>query len=80
MAKRSNWWYILPIFFGFIGGIITFLAIKNSDKDKAVNALLLGVGITILHVLLNVGVLFGISYTPWQNDVITIPDCNVEAC
>lgn len=81
--KRSNWWYILPIFFGFIGGVIGFFAIKGNDKNKAVNLLLVGVGVTVLMVLLNIGVIFGVSFPIWQplqNDVITIPDCNVEAC
>jgi len=26
--QRSNWWYILPILFGIIGGIIAYFAIR----------------------------------------------------
>ena len=33
--QRSNWWYLLPLFFGFIGGIIAYFCLKNDDIVKA---------------------------------------------
>jgi len=29
---RSNWWYLLPILFSIIGGLISYFAIEISDK------------------------------------------------
>ena len=40
--QRSNWWYLLPIFLGIIGGIIAYFALRNDDRHKAKNALGLG--------------------------------------
>ena len=57
MTKRSNWWYIVPILFGFVGGIIAFFAIKGNDKDKALNMVFVGILITAIHVLTNFGVM-----------------------
>ncbi len=52
---RSNWWFALPLLFGFIGGVVGFFAIKNGDKEKAVNLLIVGVLITIIQIVLNFG-------------------------
>lgn len=52
---RSNWWYLLPILFGFIGGIIGFFAIKSNDKEKAVNLIMVGIAVTVIQVVLNFG-------------------------
>ncbi|WOV92582.1 MAG: hypothetical protein R1F52_05575 [Candidatus Nitrosoabyssus spongiisocia] len=41
-TKRSNWWFLLPIFLDFIGGIIAYFAIRNDDIQKAKNCLYLG--------------------------------------
>jgi len=56
--RRSNWWYLLPIFLGIIGGIIAYFAIRKDDLPKAkkciyLSLILLAVGI-ILDVLFNV--------------------------
>ena len=40
--KRSNWWYLLPIFLGIIGGIIAYFALRNDDREKAKKCLYLG--------------------------------------
>jgi len=39
---RSNWWYLLPIFLGIIGGIIAYFALRNDDREKAKKCLYLG--------------------------------------
>ena len=39
---RSNWWYLLPIFLGVIGGIIAYFAIRKDDRKKAKKCLYLG--------------------------------------
>ena len=32
---RSNAWFLLPIFFGMIGGIIAFFILRRDDPRKA---------------------------------------------
>jgi len=32
---RSNWWYILPILFGLIGGVIAYFVLRKDDSIKA---------------------------------------------
>ena len=56
--RRSNWWYLLPIFLGVIGGIIAYFAIRKDDLPKAkkciyLSLILLAVGI-FLDLLFNV--------------------------
>ena len=62
--KRSNWWYLLPIFFGIIGGIIAYFAIRRDDREKAKKCIYLGL------ILLAVGIILDISLT----GVAPIPD------
>ena len=52
--QRSNWWYLLPIFFGIIGGIIAYFAIRKDEREKAKKCVYLGL------ILLAVGILLGI--------------------
>ena len=59
--SRSNWWYLLPIFFGIIGGIIAYFAIRKDDRTKAKKCLYLGL------ILLAVGIIIDIflaGFTP----------------
>ena len=53
--QRSNWWYLLPIFFGIIGGIIAYFAIRKDDREKAKKCIYLGL------VLLAVGIIVEIA-------------------
>lgn len=49
-AKVSGWYYILPVFLGFIGGLIAFFAEGNyrKNKNRAKNMLGLGILMSIL--------------------------------
>ena len=59
---RSNWWYLLPILFSIIGGLISYFAIKNDERKKAKNCLCLG-------VVLSFGIIGGIiSYFVLRKD------------
>ena len=49
---RSDLWYILPIFGGIIGGIISWFAIRYDDPRKARNCLLLGIVLTAIPIIL----------------------------
>ena len=55
--NRSGLWYLLPIFFGIIGGVIAWFVIKEDDPIKAKNCLKLGI------VLLIIDIIFGISFS-----------------
>ena len=52
--KRSNWWYLVPIFIGFIGGIIAYFAIRRDDPQKAKKCLWVGIILTAINVIVNV--------------------------
>ena len=49
-AKKSNAWYLLPIFLGIIGGIIAYFVLRNSDSRKARNCLIIGIAILIVGI------------------------------
>lgn len=45
---RSAIWYVLPIFLGFIGGLIMLFALKNDHRDRAIRGFILGIILTLL--------------------------------
>lgn len=51
--KRSNAWYLLPIFFGIIGGIIAFVIIRKDDSMKGAYCLIIGVVTMVVGFVLN---------------------------
>jgi cytochrome bd-type quinol oxidase subunit 1 len=51
--KRSGAWYLLPIFFTVIGGVIAYFVIKEDDPKKAKNCLYLGILLTVIGVILS---------------------------
>jgi uncharacterized membrane protein len=57
--KRSNWWFLVPILLGLIGGIIAFFVLKRDDPKKAKNCLYLGIGLFIIGVIINLAI-FGL--------------------
>ena len=52
--QRSNWWYLLPIFLGIIGGIIAYFAIRHDDRAKAKKCLYLGLILTTVEIIIDV--------------------------
>ena len=52
--QRSNWWYLLPIFFGIIGGIIAYFAIRKDDRVKAKKCLYLGLILLAVGIIIDV--------------------------
>ena len=54
--QRSNWWYLLPIFLGIIGGIIAYFAIRKDDRPKAKKCLYLSL------ILAAIGIFFQILF------------------
>ena len=52
--SRSNAWFLLPIFFGVIGGIIAFFVLRQDDPQKARNCLYLGIIFMIIGIIVNI--------------------------
>jgi len=61
--SRSSWWYIVPILFSLIGGIIAYFAIRRDDPKKAKNCLYLGLILTGIGIVVNV-ILVGFEPIP----------------
>ena len=51
---RSNAWFLLPIFFGMIGGIIAFFILRKDDPRKAKNCLYLGLVFMMIGIIFNI--------------------------
>ena len=49
---RSNFWYILPLFGGIVGGLISWFAIRYDDPRKARNCILLGIILTAVPIFM----------------------------
>ena len=52
IRRRSDLWYLLPVFGGFIGGLIAWFAIKYDDPRKGRNCLILGIILTAIPIVL----------------------------
>ena len=52
--KRSNAWYLLPIFFGMIGGVAAFLFLRRDDSQKARNCIYIGIVMMVIGIILNI--------------------------
>ena len=52
--KRSNWWYLVPILFGLIGGIIGYFALRRDDPEKAKKCLYLGLILKAINIIANI--------------------------
>jgi FtsH-binding integral membrane protein len=51
---RSNAWFLLPILFGVIGGIIAFFILRQDDPRKARNCLYLGLVFMMIGIIFNI--------------------------
>jgi uncharacterized membrane protein YeaQ/YmgE (transglycosylase-associated protein family) len=65
--KRSNYWFLLPILVGLIGGIIAFFVLKRDDPRKAKNCLYIGIVLFVIGIVINIAI-FGLA-TPLENDI-----------
>ena len=65
VRRRSSLWFLLPIVFNIVGGIIAYFVIKEDDPKKAKNCLYLGLILAAIPVLLIiVPILIGITLLP----------------
>jgi 4-hydroxybenzoate polyprenyltransferase len=51
---RSNAWFLLPILFGVIGGIVAFFILRHDDPRKAKNCLYLGLAFMVIGIIFNI--------------------------
>ena len=56
MEQISAWWWLLPFFLAWIGGVHAYIVLKDRNEKTATNMLILGVvwtfvGIIVLAVL-----------------------------
>ena len=54
VKKVSSWWWLLPIFFGWIGGLIAWLVVKETDKKMAVTLLWVGIGLSVFWAIVSI--------------------------
>jgi FtsH-binding integral membrane protein len=59
--KASGWWFLLPIFLTFVGGLIMYFALRNKDRQMAKNGLKLGVIMFVVGVVVSFFVPFPYS-------------------
>ena len=65
VGRRSSLWFLLPIVFNVVGGIIAYFVIKEDDPKKAKNCLYLGLILAVIPILLIiVPILIGITLLP----------------
>ena len=65
IRKRSSWWFLLPIIFGVIGGVIAYFVIKEDDPKRARSCLYLGIILAaIWFALFVIPVLIGVALFP----------------
>jgi cytochrome bd-type quinol oxidase subunit 2 len=65
VKRRSAWWFLLPILFTIIGGIIAYFVIREDDPKRARDCLLLGAILTTIGLaLFFISLLIGISLMP----------------
>jgi len=49
--KVSNWWYVLSIFLGIIGGVIAWAVNKDRNPKKAMRFLIVGLVLPIIYII-----------------------------
>jgi len=50
--KASGLFWLLPVFFSWIGGLVAFLVVRKTNAKQARAMLWLGIGLTVVYVLL----------------------------
>ena len=73
--NRSWIWFLLPVFAGILGGVISYFAVKTSSLRMAKDCMYIGIATSILPMLLLVSmIIFGISISEFSK----IDDCFVS--
>ncbi len=56
MKKVSNWWYLFPIIFNIVGGLIAWILNRKEDPKKARNFIIVGIIFLVTNIVIIVGV------------------------
>jgi hypothetical protein len=68
VRRRSSWWFLLPILFSIVGGIIAYFVIKDDDPKRAKSCLWLGIILTTIGIAaIVIPLLIGLSLMPWSH-------------
>jgi len=51
-SKPTALWYLVPVLFGAIGGVVGHVGVKEDDKEMANNLLWVGIAITVVLIIL----------------------------
>ena len=62
-------WYLLPLLFGILGGIIAYAVIRHRNPRRARNILILTIIMGFLYGLVAIGVIVVASSGDWDSDV-----------
>jgi hypothetical protein len=52
VRRVSGWWWVLPIVFALLGGVIAYFGVRDRDGRKARAMLLTGIALSVVNVLL----------------------------
>ena len=67
VRRKSAWWFLLPILFNVIGGVIAYFVIKDDDQKRAKNCLWLGIILTAIGLaLVLIPLVIGVSLLPFE--------------
>lgn len=68
IRRRSTWWFLLPILFNVIGGVIAYFVIKEDDPKRAKSCLWLGIILTAIgFAIFLIPLAIGISLMPFDH-------------
>ena len=51
----SGAWWLMPIFLGWVGGVVSWLVVREADSGKARKLLWTGIAMSVFWVLLGIG-------------------------
>ena len=65
VRRRSSLWFLLPIVFNILGGLVAYFVIRDDDPRRARSCLLLGIALAAIPVLLFVlPIIVGMTILP----------------
>jgi len=68
--RGSIAWYLLPIFFGFVGGMAMFFVLKDEDRQLAKNGVKVGAILTIVWVFV-IALLWSVLFASLLSNLTT---------
>jgi len=60
--RTSKAWYLVPIFFGIIGGLVMFLVLRDENKIMAKKGLILGIIMSVVGIAIY-GAIFAVLFS-----------------